>query len=446
MKNKKTSNIKFRYKDTGSERLMSSFSTEVMNKLRKTSKIVGRKCRKTARTLLYMTLKDSTTVTPTQARDDEGWFKEIYEDCKNKSLPVILIEQVLNRYASYMKRNKSSKKKSSPRYVEFKKNTVNIKKNYFKYDDTKNEITVRNLQNENIKLNIDDHLSVLVHKDVFLNKLKGKLNKPDSALSTVAWAANMMFDHKLIIPTVFLSQEEPYIAKNFFAADINLTRGDWLHFNMPLNGKEHYAKPAHIAAAEDRVAAIQKKIDESLKIAPDQRKYHTVLFEDVTYKATHVGRTRLRKMWHEEHKKLGALVSELPILKEIEEFVIANKLGYAHDNVKTGDRNGTFCQDHLKNHWVGRARNGAFPFEIVPPAYTSQECPECGHRSKENRKGDEFKCTKCKYENQSHKVGAINIGRRAMQIYSLKQEGKDSLPRRVSTKSTDSLEQVRKGS
>ena len=396
--------------------------------------MVGRKCRKDHENPViricnqngYMTLKDLTTVTPTQARDDEDWFKEIYEDCENKSLPVILIEQVLNRYASYKQRNKGNKKKGFPRYVEFKKNTVNIKKNYFRFDDISNEITVRNLRNDNINLVIENELSVLVHKPLWTEKLKLQKNKPESALKTVNWAGNMMFDHKLIIPTVFVTVPDPYEPKNFFAADINLSRGDWLHFNIPLNGKEHYSKPAHIAAAEDRVAAIQKKIDESLKIAPDQRKYNTVSYQGVTYKATHVGRTRLRDMWEEEHRQLGILVSKLPILKEIEEFIIANKLGYAHDNVMTGDRNGTFCQEHLKKYWVGRARNGTFPFEIVPPAFTSRECPECGDRSPKNRKGDEFKCTKCKYENQSHKVGAINIGRKAMLIYSHKHVGKGS--------------------
>jgi IS605 OrfB family transposase len=48
----------------------------------------------------------------------------------------------------------------------------------------------------------------------------------------------------------------------------------------------------------------------------------------------------------------------------------------------------------------------------VPPAYTSQTCPECGFVHKENRHGDLFKCIKCAYEDHSDIVGAVNIQRR----------------------------------
>ena len=45
----------------------------------------------------------------------------------------------------------------------------------------------------------------------------------------------------------------------------------------------------------------------------------------------------------------------------------------------------------------------------VPPAYTSQTCPQCGSIHKENRQGDVFKCLDCSYEGHSDIVGAINI-------------------------------------
>ena len=111
MKKTKISNVKLRYKETGSEGLMDIFSSEVMSKLRKTSKVLGRKCRegiigKICNQNGYITLSNGTTIKPTQARDDQHWFKEIYQDCENKSLPVILIEQAVNRYASQLGRNK----------------------------------------------------------------------------------------------------------------------------------------------------------------------------------------------------------------------------------------------------------------------------------------------------------------------------------------------------
>ena len=173
-------------------------------------------------------------------------------------------------------------------------------------------------------------------------------------------------------------------------------------------------------AEEDRLKEIQSAINETLEIKPHERKNHTVSFEEKEYKATSGGRRQLRLEWIKGHKDLKKEISRLDILKEIENFIIDNELGYAHDDVATGQTNGTFSQDKLKKYWIGRADKAKFPFQIVNPAYTSRECPKCGDRSEKNRNGDEFKCTNCEYENQSHTVGAINIGRKAMKSYSVK--------------------------
>jgi len=52
----------------------------------------------------------------------------------------------------------------------------------------------------------------------------------------------------------------------------------------------------------------------------------------------------------------------------------------------------------------------------VPPAYTSQTCPQCGSIHKENRQGDVFKCLDCSYEGHSDVVGAINIQARGERL------------------------------
>jgi len=47
---------------------------------------------------------------------------------------------------------------------------------------------------------------------------------------------------------------------------------------------------------------------------------------------------------------------------------------------------------------------------VVPPQYTSQTCPCCGHVSRGNRKTQSrFICVECGYENNADLVGAINI-------------------------------------
>ncbi len=46
---------------------------------------------------------------------------------------------------------------------------------------------------------------------------------------------------------------------------------------------------------------------------------------------------------------------------------------------------------------------------IVPSAYTSRTCPECGYQDRMNRKGEHFKCLRCGYEGDADIVGARNV-------------------------------------
>jgi len=43
------------------------------------------------------------------------------------------------------------------------------------------------------------------------------------------------------------------------------------------------------------------------------------------------------------------------------------------------------------------------------PAYSSQDCPLCGHRAKMNRTGERFACAACGFSHDADYVGALNI-------------------------------------
>jgi len=61
-------------------------------------------------------------------------------------------------------------------------------------------------------------------------------------------------------------------------------------------------------------------------------------------------------------------------------------------------------QREYKSAW-----NGGFVV-AVPPQYTSQACPCCGHVSKDNRQTQaRFECIECSFEENADLVGAINI-------------------------------------
>ena len=60
--------------------------------------------------------------------------------------------------------------------------------------------------------------------------------------------------------------------------------------------------------------------------------------------------------------------------------------------------------------------NGGFVM-AVPPQYTSQTCPCCGHVSKDNRQTQaKFECVECGFEENADLVGAINILARGQRV------------------------------
>lgn len=57
--------------------------------------------------------------------------------------------------------------------------------------------------------------------------------------------------------------------------------------------------------------------------------------------------------------------------------------------------------------------------EVVDPAYTSQECPRCGHIARLNRRGLHFHCVACGYRGDADQTASSNIRNR----YILRQQG-----------------------
>lgn len=48
-------------------------------------------------------------------------------------------------------------------------------------------------------------------------------------------------------------------------------------------------------------------------------------------------------------------------------------------------------------------------YKKVDPAYTSQTCSKCGHKHKDNRSGEKFKCLSCGYETDADYNASVNI-------------------------------------
>jgi IS605 OrfB family transposase len=57
---------------------------------------------------------------------------------------------------------------------------------------------------------------------------------------------------------------------------------------------------------------------------------------------------------------------------------------------------------------------------VVPPTYTSQICPKCGHTEKANRdkKHHKFCCKNCQYQSNDDRIGAMNLYRKGIEYLS----------------------------
>jgi IS605 OrfB family transposase len=64
---------------------------------------------------------------------------------------------------------------------------------------------------------------------------------------------------------------------------------------------------------------------------------------------------------------------------------------------------------------IGRkAQENRVLLVAVPAPYTSQTCPMCGTVSKENRKGEHFRCMSCGHTADADTVGALNVFARTL--------------------------------
>jgi putative transposase len=64
-------------------------------------------------------------------------------------------------------------------------------------------------------------------------------------------------------------------------------------------------------------------------------------------------------------------------------------------------------------YWLDRLQmateENRVSFRSVRPEYTSQQCSDCGHTERRNRRGEVFRCLKCDHSGNADINAAINI-------------------------------------
>ena len=119
--------------------------------------------------------------------------------------------------------------------------------------------------------------------------------------------------------------------------------------------------------------------------------------------------------------KVSTAISQNHVVVYVEDLQVKNMSASAAGTVEQPGRNvrakSGLNRAILDQGWGEFRRQLAYKLEwrggtliAVPPQYTSQSCPNCGHACPENRRTQAvFRCVRCCYGNHADMVGAINV-------------------------------------
>jgi predicted RNA-binding Zn-ribbon protein involved in translation (DUF1610 family) len=140
-------------------------------------------------------------------------------------------------------------------------------------------------------------------------------------------------------------------------------------------------------------------------------------FDRLHKKVRDLRANRMRQGFRENSPRLDHLESKLSGMTKTETGRIANILVDRHPGtvfvLEDLDLRGCRGQKRFAYRALARALSTKAPVEVVNPAYTSQECPSCGHISRSNRTGTSFSCRSCGRKAHADWVGASGILRRS---------------------------------
>ena len=337
--------------------------------------------------------------TVTAAEYNKAVLAPLYDVEDNWSVKRQILFYVMERFTSYLKRNKIK-----PPYNKIPTISVSKDKSLQYKESSLIEVDL-----ENKKLLVKTLYGIREVK--FTHHSKGELitvkkttkNKDKVDLPTTG--GNFVMKQGVFVAAVDKEVDTLYQPKSVKAYDNNVTKKDWLAFNdgttVPM--------PDDISILVDQIKTLNNLITEKSKPvskrqlrSPERRKI----------------RVKLKKL----HRRLNSRIKvvALDILQE----AIDNKELLCLDGVKTGQANGTFGQDHLPKILQTECENRGVPYYVVPCKGTSARCSVCGHvhgYSKEEKKKyrpspSEFHCQECGIKIDAQFNSALNVAHQGKRL------------------------------
>jgi putative transposase len=188
--------------------------------------------------------------------------------------------------------------------------------------------------------------------------------------------------------------------------DVGITR-----FATFSDGK--YIEPINaFKSHRDRLAKAQRLLSRKVKFSSNWKKQKKI-----------VGRihSKISNVRKDFLHKLSTTISDSQAIVFVEDLKVSNMSRSASGTVENPGKNvkakSGLNRSILDQGWGMFREMLAYKLAwrggrlvAVPPAHTSQRCPDCGHVAKENRKSQsEFCCVECGHSANADHVGAINI-------------------------------------
>jgi transposase len=340
-------------------------------------------------------LSDGTTLS--QAEFNKKYWKELFGDLEQKGNRGKARDQVtayaVERILSNANRNKREIKDVRVPRIHGDKSHY-VKSATVKVDNENNKLIYTSFLGESVEIPYSGKKSLQM--DTLVNYRKEKTN-------SVTTGGNFQLKQRVFVAQLQKNVDAQYDPVDFLGFDINLEKGCWLVFN-----KNHDELNKYMNMPED-IKDLVQKIKEQNKILADKR----LPVKQRIYRTKQ--RRKQRYVWKEMHKELNKKCRK--IAQEIIDLCIKNKYCLCIDNLASGEKNGTFGQDHLVELLKTMCENQRAPFYSIPTPYTSQTCSECGYKDAKNRNRNSFKCLKCYYDDDSHSNAAKNIANFGKKFY-----------------------------
>ena len=299
-----------------------------------------------------------------------------------------IVSYVLERYRGYKNRNGAFP--TSP--IRFHGKSFYIKEPNVRMKDGEQKLIIPTLFGK-----LDLYYSRSLKEDLFRGRIK-------EGLST---GGNIIMDQKCFVSGVDVDFDLKYNPVSFIGFDLNKDVNDWICFS---DGSKIPA-PEHIKNQFEKIRDLNKQLDKDKKLPVVDRKYRSK------------DRRKIRREWQEAQRELRCFVNG--VAEKIVNRVMLKKQCLLIDSVTTGQKMGTFGQDHLIPLLQTKCENLGIPFYVVPCKGTSATCSSCGHvhgYTKEEKKlyrptTTEFKCQSCGAKIDAQYNGAVNVRDYGKEMY-----------------------------